>query len=1565
MTNAMPLNGLTELAGLFRFRSPAVISAEAEFTPSKAKTAFSGNDISFNTMSDLVDYSYYINTDPQFAADHAGDTIRITLAPGETSVLSGDFMGIGTREHPFTGIFLFGTTTSGSITLERALFGGITDSAQIRGSDNGPFALVLTRSANVADDASAPLLADYIEHGNGTPPAITWHIQAEGSSTYSGLIGEMDENAVVDMIFENNNTANLVSNAAAGTNTGADIGYLCGRMGANASLTVDYRSAAMDSAAMDKTVTSKNGNAGGLVGTMASGAALNLKGSLTTYTPAVVSNAEDGYAGGLVGELYSDSTLTMTAGLGSTVAIGGSSRADEGGAGGLFGHYINKEATESIDVSTYYRSSSKKLTATASGKYGGGLFGVFENDATAQTSYTVTFTGTSDDAHTSGVKNDAGHFGGLIGRYKAKGLTDTLNISDLNISTTAANSFFHFGGVIGLVDSQAYIKVTGTTVAATGANKNTSSAGFFGGLVGSAGSDSNGVFIDLRGFTLTSANDFYGGGVVGEFNSGVLRLSGTTNMSAAKPAGTATSALTNGQLIGLNDNVLTYAVSGWDYKRSGGAYADDLGTWGEVVRIENIETGIVNFNSNSTAHTVTVAAAVPAMSSQSDLVKTALSMQLESCGCLIMTSNKATMLDTDLSLEGDISFAGTGITGLMRDGGTSDTIGKYTGTFDGKDHNITLTVGEPYSYDTSAETTPEGVGQIYRHQYNGLFSILAGKVMNLTIKNDSYFNIRNCVDGMNIGGIAACNGGNVTLTKIAANQTVNYHEDGNVSGTKAAGKNIGGLIGFVGEAGTITIDGVSSVGAKFKLTGCHQSWNAYGGAIGKVTAPTFNINIGEKNDDNEKLTLSFDSDLSGITANGTNGDCGGLIGHIIEADSYSNRTVNVNNLIFDGCKIGNKASTNGGGLLGYAWLNTTANIAGMIVTNATITNFGAPNVGAMCYSATGKWKVDSLAVDGLTMTTGGNTSLGMLVNKAFDGDDGLYLDVLRSGYTLSKTGVKLNNSLGVYDELAAYSASSADKLISGGKGVGVVSINMNSARTGTTNSRVSARTVGETTTAGTGTYQNQLGSAASTALEAYTKYANKNTRYYYNLDVMGTTDAGEDLVLWSVKKYAAPNINGEFGTTFTTTLSGEADLTGLSFYPVANMDADTTLKGLDLTFDYAGIYTTESNDTTDGLLRDPGDTGNVQNQHYLMQSGLFINTTEGKKLTVTGTLDLSGNFLEVGDYKAKAAIYVNPLVGRVINGYAVNETGGNAKNASGAAVKQYSVTENGKYHDDDKTARAGTQHTLKNGTKHYSIADLDPSLAKLDVTDVPKNASTDGNIDVPNAQALFVLSLITQSTAGTAQDEALGAYPTASPSLSYGTYSSTVYGMSHNADYSDVGTDVDLVADDPETEDVDETNVTDYQKLAYYDTANNTDGNAPIPYIVKYYTKGGTTTGKVEKTKTETVTITEMVPLDEPRYKETICDNTDNELNGQSFVIKSRRSGERYLIGEKDNYTDATRKSYLKTTTILKEATEFTFVKVPDTTNQYYISFVNSEGNTRYLKLLARSSSQGDLEITS
>ena len=383
--------------------------------------------------------------------------------------------------------------------------------------------------------------------------------------------------------------------------------------------------------------------------------------------------------------------------------------------------------------------------------------------------------------------------------------------------------------------------------------------------------------------------------------------------------------------------------------------------------------------------------------------------------------------------------------------------------------------------------------------------------------------------------------------------------------------------------------------------------------------------------------------------------------------------------------------------------------------------------------------------------------------------------------------------------------------------------------------------------------------------------------------------------------------------------------------------------------------------------------------------GLIFKNMDARKTTVSSTrlnvtyqkdnksTAYTYNLADNRGQEAWAAIYVNPIVGRVINGYAVNETGGNALDADGNKVQQFSVTEDGKYHNEGRTSgRSGNQHTLKNGTKHYSIADIDPYYGKtaaqwnaltveqknalmLDVTDVPKNATTDGNIDVPNAQALFVLSLITQSTAGTAQelfgtgsgthtdetvetsrtddgngnitvyktrtitdiDDSLCDYAN---SLSYGTYgtgsSTAVYGMSHTAIYSDVGTS--------------ESTSSDYTTYVGYDTA----ANDALPYIISHYTVGG-----LKTSSTTTVGEPEVVPAS-TEGKTEIFDGSLDDLDGKEIYIYN----DGYYMHP--DIIDSTNKKGLDALTTLPS---YKLLVTKQSNGKYTLTYNN--GSTQYISL--------------
>jgi len=120
-----------------------------------------------------------------------------------------------------------------------------------------------------------------------------------------------------------------------------------------------------------------------------------------------------------------------------------------------------------------------------------------------------------------------------------------------------------------------------------------------------------------------------------------------------------------------------------------------------------------------------------------------------------------------------------------------------------------------------------------------------------------------------------------------------------------------------------------------------------------------------------------------------------------------------------------------------------------------------------------------------------------------------------------------------------------------------------------------------------------------------------------------------------------------------------------------------------------------------------------------------------------------------------AHLYVNPIVGRVVNAHAVNET-----------ASSYNYT--------------NATSTLKNSTKNYAIPDINSGTTAGQITFTQTDSAND-TISIPDGQSLFLLSCITQSMAGNASTSS-GNYNTR---YSYGENYKTV----HHAKYTSVGTD--------------------------------------------------------------------------------------------------------------------------------------------------------------------------------
>lgn len=148
-------------------------------------------------------------------------------------------------------------------------------------------------------------------------------------------------------------------------------------------------------------------------------------------------------------------------------------------------------------------------------------------------------------------------------------------------------------------------------------------------------------------------------------------------------------------------------------------------------------------------------------------------------------------------------------------------------------------------------------------------------------------------------------------------------------------------------------------------------------------------------------------------------------------------------------------------------------------------------------------------------------------------------------------------------------------------------------------------------------------------------------------------------------------------------------------------------------------------------------------------------------------------------------LFINPYIGRVVNGFAIEEG-----------------------------TTFGKSTNLNNGRKNYLITQFKSELSdgeKLNVI-----AGTTNTIEVPNAQALFMLSIISQS--------GMGYTDRRNNTCGYGHYTFT-----RNADYSKVGTAT-LTSDDKDYK----TAISDYQRL---EKATSREYEKKNSVMLKKYTK--------------------------------------------------------------------------------------------------------------------------------
>lgn len=1232
--------------------------AAALGTEKTRQAAYTGDTVAAVTIHTAEDLLALCKKNAGYYAD-----ATIYIAPTNDALdmteVSG-FNGLGSEDYPFRGTIQYSGNVSGAITLNKPLFLYLSQDATIASN------LILEAAGNMTGSL---LAANYVTGSEKADNEITITISTAATSddttnmsysTFGGIIGTMGTGTSLSL-----NVTSHIQTGYGKIDGSSNRGFFCNTMGENASLTI----AAYDGVT-DYTVNSSQGDAGALVGTMGAGASLTV-GSDFTYTGSVKGNNN---AGGLVGQAETGAKITLS----GDTKITGTITSSTYYAGGIVGTGVNTDICVSagkivtIQATVNGKSNSGGLigkytfsgvseadtynnwdiapyiindVSFATGAYAGGLFGVLEN--TSKDGVFTIVDSSNGECHVSSSNQGNASFGGLIGFYGATNLAASLVVEKVAVSSTCettSKSNGYYGGIIGEVDSatNSYVKIENAAVTV----EEVQNSKVLGGLVGVS---NGGSMFDVGSVTISGSLNNSNltarvyGGIIGTLDSGVLRLSGKTNISAITSPIISPKA---GQIVGTRTSALIYAMgsgsdynentkTGWTLIRDGsGRSVSDVGSWGEVVRIDgtNLKELQVDKDSaqntenlliyNTVAHTVTIEGfsaydgSRGHIKSVQNFAAIALSYQCtDATGALQLAVTK---MESQwwIYLDADVDLTGTGITGFLRDNGTSVT---FAGKLDGQGHKITMAVGETYGVLSEEKTvdSTEGCGQIYNHKYLGLFAkanYLSYGISNLTVDGTIQFGNTECSSQSNsmdvLCGILVANqtGGTNNYKKVTSSVKVTYG-NGSLTG-KMLNVYAGGMVGYVENGTNLVFENCTWNGT---FTNNCNAYEFYiGGYIGTMcddkdgSITVTNCNIGGN------ITVVNKTDnarVGGLLATTRNNGTGKI--------TITASTLTVQDLTVT-CS---EASTSAGGLLGYNWHNVDFNVNGLTVKNSTLTAKNA-GFGGLVYEASGYWKVYDKGIQ----FSGTNTFYGKSVNDTPSallvcrGDDylkkdyALYLEIGAGAYRVDNTtNVSLTNNNSYFDELVGITI--------GSNGNGVVSIATDNGHSQIDQTECN-------------TYTHQLAKS----------YNNSHTRYYYNLDgyriqnnktwADATVESGDEMLLWSVAQYCETNLQDYFLVSGTTkdsvTIQGTINLGGLSYYPIAYTGA-VTIKDASITFGYSTIETAEA---------DNKQPSNNKQQHYMMQDGLFLTITSSNStaasMTIQGNtgLTLSGTIgqLNKSDY---------------------------------------------------------------------------------------------------------------------------------------------------------------------------------------------------------------------------------------------------------------------------------------------------------------------------------------------
>lgn len=1202
---SLPLADVSKSIGSVVSKFVNMIQAEAAYSASIKDDIF---DNVYTVTNDETLVKLF-NSDP---AEYDKITIKFAnISPISQNALAGVTNGLGSEDHPFKGKLETADQSFVNLYTTVALFDYLDDSAELCN-------ITLHRT----EDNSNALLAEYVTHKTDLENAIGWNVTnatvsgATGNTfmSFAGVIGEMQENSKVNVTFVNK--ADRVSRGGSASNDGGDVGLICNNMRKNTQLTVS-----LNTAPYDVTSTSSYA-AGGLVGSMEKGSKLTVTGEYTNNSGVITGRQ----AGGLVGYAV-DAIISLDSG---TKPVFGGQLNGSDSAGGIVGTYYANSGNDFINSIDLVDWSEISPTITSTGGSAGGLFGKIYNNGSL---LSINVNGNENSSFN--VIYDAQQrvtVGGIAGLYNASDQTSEIVVSNAVINIQKNDKMIgDFGGLFGSVQGEsnyfskgAYIKSQGCkiTVSAlsSGNMKFNACVGGVAGWIHSGFFDISDITVVMNGFQ-ADGNNVGGAGLLGYIDdrnvnssqSGVLRLSGDIDLSGVYPN---ESSANKCQIVGVRNNALVYATAECTIARNNSSSVDmdDLGQWGQVIMLDDedlteAKNGVLYFDEK--AHKVSIVAgdfssSGVTITNERDFASAALIAQIDTnsyvniidSNGIISSFTRTDLLKSNITISNDIDMTGTGVTGLMRDNGDGNS---FTGSINGGTNKSNVTLSD---------------NSVCYHTHLGLFAKTSvATISNLTIKGD--INAKAYKDDTFIGGVTANNAGTLTVENVNSNINVEFGSDADLW-TYA-----GGYVGYTDGVGDINFTNCAG-SAKISFVGKPNNKEKYscfyiGGFMG-LSASTAGREIN-----------FTDCKVSGEiknTKDSYNVNIGGLIGELFaDTKQTGYHKVTLKNVTIDGLKITanagllkiyDKTSYNGnsGGLLGHGWYRSNvyfgdSSTNGLTVKNSTLTvNGSEAYMGGLVYAASGYWQVNQINLTNNTFS-GKDSRFGMLVNKMCRVDDkddnvlysnsendALYLEVHDGAYDLSDNTLDLGTPV-VFDEFAAYSTNDGG---AGSSGQGVISI---PAKIG---NDYKVYMDGENCN----TYQNRTD----------IKQTNPNTRYYYNLDVMEKSSSKtntENFMLWSVKQYAANNLQSYFTGTMPT--NATIDLEGYSYYPVSITNG-ATVSGNTFVFHNKEIEASERVDDGDNVARYTNGSDSEHTQHYLMHHGLFCNVSSS---VVLNNITLSGN----------------------------------------------------------------------------------------------------------------------------------------------------------------------------------------------------------------------------------------------------------------------------------------------------------------------------------------------------